>query len=49
MHRKPIMQHQKIRQADTAALDIAELRRTLGSFLTGVVVATTLDEGGRED
>jgi flavin reductase (DIM6/NTAB) family NADH-FMN oxidoreductase RutF len=40
------MQHQKIRPADAAALDIAELRRTLGSFLTGVAVATTLDEKG---
>jgi hypothetical protein len=43
------MQHQKIRPADAAAPDIAELRRTLGSFLTGVAVATTLDEKGRED
>jgi hypothetical protein len=43
------MQYQKRPQADTAALDIAELRRTHGSFLTGAAVATTLDEKGRED
>jgi flavin reductase (DIM6/NTAB) family NADH-FMN oxidoreductase RutF len=40
------MQHQKIRPAETAALDIAELRRTFGSFATGVAVATTLDSEG---
>lgn len=40
------MQHQKIRPADAAALDVAELRRTLGSFATGVAVATTLDSNG---
>lgn len=40
------MQHQKIRQADAAAFDIAELRRTLGSFATGVTVVTTLDSEG---
>jgi len=40
------MHHQKIRQPGTAPLDIAELRRTLGSFATGVTVATTLDSDG---
>lgn len=40
------MQHRKIRQARPAALDIAELRRTFGSFATGVAVATTLDPQG---
>jgi flavin reductase (DIM6/NTAB) family NADH-FMN oxidoreductase RutF len=41
------MQHQKnIRQAGTSPLDIAELRRTLGSFATGVAVTTTLDTDG---
>ena len=40
------MQHQKIRPAETVALDIAELRRTFGSFATGVAVATTLDSEG---
>jgi flavin-dependent trigonelline monooxygenase, reductase component len=33
------MQHQIIRTAGNGALDIAELRRTLGSFATGVVEA----------
>jgi flavin reductase (DIM6/NTAB) family NADH-FMN oxidoreductase RutF len=28
------------------ALDVGELRRTLGSFATGVAVATTLDSEG---
>ena len=37
------MQHQKIPQAGVTALDVGELRRTLGSFATGVAVATTLD------
>jgi flavin reductase (DIM6/NTAB) family NADH-FMN oxidoreductase RutF len=41
-----MMQHQKIRQAGAAALDVAELRRTLGSFATGVTVVTTLDPEG---
>jgi flavin reductase (DIM6/NTAB) family NADH-FMN oxidoreductase RutF len=41
------MQHQKnIRQAGVTALDIAELRRTLGSFATGVAITTTLDSSG---
>jgi flavin reductase (DIM6/NTAB) family NADH-FMN oxidoreductase RutF len=40
------MQHQKLRPADAATLDVAELRRTLGSFATGVAVATTLDSEG---
>jgi flavin-dependent trigonelline monooxygenase, reductase component len=40
------MQHQKIRQAGAMTHDIAELRRTLGSFATGVTVATTLDSTG---
>jgi flavin reductase (DIM6/NTAB) family NADH-FMN oxidoreductase RutF len=30
-----------------AALDIGALRRALGSFATGVAVATTLDSGGK--
>jgi flavin reductase (DIM6/NTAB) family NADH-FMN oxidoreductase RutF len=41
-----MMQHQKIRRSGIAALDVAELRRTLGSFATGVIVATTLDSEG---
>jgi flavin reductase (DIM6/NTAB) family NADH-FMN oxidoreductase RutF len=40
------MQHQKIPQSGSATLDIAELRQTLGSFATGVAVATTLDAAG---
>jgi flavin reductase (DIM6/NTAB) family NADH-FMN oxidoreductase RutF len=40
------MQHQKIREPSVAALDAGELRRTLGSFATGVAVATTLDSEG---
>jgi flavin reductase (DIM6/NTAB) family NADH-FMN oxidoreductase RutF len=41
------MQHQKnIRQAGVTALDIVELRRTLGSFATGVAITTTLDSSG---
>ena len=40
------MQHQKIPQAGVTALDVGELRRTLGSFATGVAVATTLDSEG---
>jgi flavin reductase (DIM6/NTAB) family NADH-FMN oxidoreductase RutF len=43
------MQHQKIRQADAAALDIAELRQTLGSYPTGVTVVTTLDSEGEPE
>ena len=39
-------QHQKIRAATVTASDAAELRQTLGSFATGVVVATTLDARG---
>jgi flavin reductase (DIM6/NTAB) family NADH-FMN oxidoreductase RutF len=45
------MQQQKKQSANTAldaaALDIGELRRALGSFATGVAVATTLDSGGK--
>ena len=40
------MQHQKIRPQGVTALDVAELRQTLGSFATGVAVATTLDAKG---
>src|ERR1700704_4456215 len=44
------MQQQKKQSANTAldaaALDIGELRRALGSFATGVAVATTLDSEG---
>jgi flavin reductase (DIM6/NTAB) family NADH-FMN oxidoreductase RutF len=40
------MQHQKIRPPGITALDVAELRQTLGSFATGVAVATTLDAKG---
>ena len=40
------MQHQKIRPPGVTALDAAELRQTLGSFATGVAVATTLDAMG---
>ena len=40
------MQHQKIREPGVTALDAGELRRTLGSFATGVAVATTLDSEG---
>jgi flavin reductase (DIM6/NTAB) family NADH-FMN oxidoreductase RutF len=40
------MQHQKIRPQGVTALDAAELRQTLGSFATGVAVATTLDAKG---
>jgi flavin reductase (DIM6/NTAB) family NADH-FMN oxidoreductase RutF len=40
------MQHQKLQQAHAAALDIAELRQTLGSFVTGVTVVATLDSEG---
>jgi flavin reductase (DIM6/NTAB) family NADH-FMN oxidoreductase RutF len=34
--------------SDAVALDVAELRRTLGSFATGVTVATTLDSEGAQ-
>jgi flavin reductase (DIM6/NTAB) family NADH-FMN oxidoreductase RutF len=40
------MRHQKIRPPGVTALDVAELRQTLGSFATGVAVATTLDSKG---
>jgi flavin reductase (DIM6/NTAB) family NADH-FMN oxidoreductase RutF len=40
------MQHQKIPITSAAALDVRELRQTLGSFATGVAVATTLDSQG---
>jgi flavin reductase (DIM6/NTAB) family NADH-FMN oxidoreductase RutF len=40
------MQHRKIRAPGVPALDVAELRQTLGSFATGVAVATTLDAKG---
>ena len=40
------MQHEKIRQAGDSAPDVAELRRVLGSFATGVAVATTFDSKG---
>jgi flavin reductase (DIM6/NTAB) family NADH-FMN oxidoreductase RutF len=40
------MQHQKIPQPGSSALDVAELRQTLGSFATGVAVATTLEAPG---
>jgi flavin-dependent trigonelline monooxygenase, reductase component len=40
------MQHQKIRPSGVTTLDVAELRQTLGSFATGVAVATTLDAKG---
>jgi flavin reductase (DIM6/NTAB) family NADH-FMN oxidoreductase RutF len=40
------MQRQKIQQLNAAAVDITELRRALGSFATGVAVATTLDSMG---
>jgi len=40
------MQHQKIPHPGSATLDVAELRQTLGSFATGVAVATTLDSTG---
>jgi flavin reductase (DIM6/NTAB) family NADH-FMN oxidoreductase RutF len=32
---------------DAAPLNVGELRRALGSFATGVAVATTLDSGGK--
>jgi flavin reductase (DIM6/NTAB) family NADH-FMN oxidoreductase RutF len=40
------MQHQKIPPPGVTTLDVAELRQTLGSFATGVAVATTLDAKG---
>jgi flavin reductase (DIM6/NTAB) family NADH-FMN oxidoreductase RutF len=41
------MQQQKKQPADSAALDVRELRRALGSFATGVAVVTTLDSAGK--
>src|SRR5260221_12609767 len=40
------MQHQKIPPSGVTTLDVAELRQTLGSFATGIAVATTLDAKG---
>jgi flavin reductase (DIM6/NTAB) family NADH-FMN oxidoreductase RutF len=40
------MQRQEIKPLNAAAVDVTELRRALGSFATGVAVATTLDSQG---
>jgi flavin-dependent trigonelline monooxygenase, reductase component len=41
-----MIRHRKPQQPGARVIDVAELRRTLGSFATGVTVVTTLDSEG---